>query len=119
MGIKTFIEKKDGYIHFILEGDFPGLEILDGFDQIVKASDEYNIKNILLDIRNFQYDLTNMESFSIGEYIAKTYGDKILKIACLRNISKDDNFTEVVAKNRGANFYFFNDEADAINWLKK
>jgi len=118
MGINTNIEKKDGYIHFKIEGEYPGLQILNGIDQILEAANKYQINNILLDIRNLEYSLSSIDSFNIGEYIAKTYSDKLIKIACLRDKYKEDDFTEIVAINRGANFHLFNDENNAINWLK-
>lgn len=60
-----------------------------------------------------------MESFQIGEYLSKAYKSNLIKIACLRETSKKDDFTEVVANNRGADFKLFNNEKDAIKWLKK
>ena len=119
MGIETEIENKIDYIHFKLKGEFPGVQILNGFDKLVESSKEFNIKKILLDIRDFDYNLSYLESFNIGEYIAKTYNKYFLKVACLRNLNKKDNFTETVAVNRGAFFRFFNDENKAIDWLKK
>ncbi len=118
MSINTNIEKKDGYIHFILKGEFPGLKILDGFDKIIEASEKFDVKNILLDIRNFDYEISGIESYHIGEYISNKYGINMIKIACLRNKNKQDDFTEIVARNRGANFKLFTDEYEAINWLK-
>ena len=46
------------------------------------------------------------------------YNIEMIKIACLRNKNKRDDFTEIVARNRGANFRLFTDEYEAINWLK-
>lgn len=119
MDINTEITKKDSYIHFKLNGEFPGIEILTGFDKIIESSEKYNIKNILLDIRNFNYDLSNMDSFNIGQYIANTYSEYKLKIACLRKKDKKNDFTETVAINRGAFFKLFNNEKEAIDWLNK
>lgn len=117
MGIITEVENKIDYIHFKLKGEFPGLEILNGFDKIVEANKEFNIKNILLDIRDFDYDLSYMENYTIGEYIAKTYSRYGLKVACLKKKVKD-KFTETVAVNRGAFFKMFDCENEAIDWLK-
>ena len=119
MGIETTAEKKENYIHFTLKGDFPGMEILNGFDKIIEVSNKFKIKNVLLDIREFNYDLTDFERYSIGEYISKNYGKNLIKIACLRKRNKKEDFTSIVAKNRGASFNFFNDEIKAINWLKE
>jgi hypothetical protein len=119
MGVETEVEKKEDYIHFKLKGEFPGLQILNGMDMIIEVTRKYKIFNILLDIRDFNYDLSGMESFSVGEYISKTYSNDLIRIACLRNLDKKDDFTEIVAQNRGAVFKLFNNESEAISWLKE
>ena len=118
MVIETLVENKVDYIHFRLKGEFPGLDVLNGFDKIVEANRKFNINNILLDIREFDYDLSDMESFTIGEYIAKNYRETGLKVACLRSPNKNNDFTETVAVNRGVSFKLFNEEDQAIKWLK-
>ncbi len=119
MGVEVECKKKEGYIHLKLKGEFPGVQILTGFDKILDFVKKYGIAKVLLDIRSFDYELSELESFSIGEYISKTYMNDLIKIACLRSLSKKNDFTETVAVNRGATFKLFDNENNAISWLKE
>jgi hypothetical protein len=118
MGIEFEIDKKEDYIHIKYNGEFPVIQIFDRFDKIIDHANEFNVSKVLLDLRYFDYELTNMESFHIGEYISKAYKSNLIKIACLRDASKKDDFTEFVTTNSGADFRLFNNEKDAIKWLK-
>lgn len=122
MEIEKLIEKKNGYIHFKLKGTFQGLkidkEIINVFSKIVESAVKYDCLRILLDAKDLDYKIDNIERYKIGEYIANIYKKNLIRIACLRCVNINDDFTEIVAKNRGANFKFFNDELEAINWLK-
>lgn len=118
MDIKFEIDEKEDYIHIKLKREFPVIQIFDRFDKIIDHANEFNVSKVLLDLRYFDYELTNMESFYICEYIFKAYKSNLIKIACLRDTSKKDDFTEVVATNRGEDFKLFNNEKDSINWLK-
>ena len=122
MGIEKFIEKKKDYIHIKLKGIFQDVEIdkeiINVFSKIIESSMKYDCFRILLDATDLNYEIDNIERYKIGEYIANVYKKDHIRIACLRSLNIKDDFTEIVATNRGAYFKFFNNETEAINWLK-
>ena len=122
MGFETEIEKMDEHIHFRLKGDFTGFEIdkelIDVFYKIEESVNRYNCFNVLLDATELDYKIRTNERYKIGEFIANLYRKNFIKIACLRSSDKKDDFTEIVATNRGAVFKLFNNDKEAIKWLK-
>jgi len=122
MGFEKEIEKRDEHIHFRLKGDFTGFEIdkelIDVFYKIEESVTRYNCFKVLIDATELDYKIRTNERYKIGEFIANLYRKNFIKIACLRCSDKKDDFTEIVATNRGAVFKFFIDEKEAINWLK-
>jgi len=122
MSIGTTFEKKDEYIHFRVKGVFQGLDIdrqiIDVFYELVGSADRFDCFKVLLDASELDYQIETIEKNKIGEFIANICNKNLIKIACLRSSVHIDDFTELVAHNRGADFKFFNDEKEAINWLK-
>ena len=59
------MKKKEGHIHIRLKGRFPGVQILTGFDKILDFVKKYGISKVLLDIKSFDYELSDLESFSM------------------------------------------------------
>ena len=122
MSIKTTSEKKDEYIHFRVKGVFQSLDIdrplIDVFYEIVESADRYDCFKVLLDASELDYQIETIQKNKIGEFVANICNKNLIKIACLRNSIHIDDFTELVARNRGADFKFFDDEKEAINWLK-
>ncbi len=122
MGVEKLIEKKKDYIHIKLKGLFQDVgidkEIINVFSKIVESAMKYDCYRILLDATELNYEIDNIERYKIGEYIANVYKKNQIRIACLRCLNMKDDFTEIVATNRGAYFKFFNNEKEAINWLK-
>jgi len=122
MGFEKKKEKKEGYIHFRLKGVFKGFEIdkeiIDVFYKIEESAKRYDCLNVLLDATELDYEIDNTERYKIGEYVANIYRRNLIRIACLRCSNMKDDFTEIVAVNKGAIFKFFNDEKEAVNWLK-
>jgi len=115
MGFETEIEKKGGYIHFRLKGVFKGFEIdkeiIDVFYKIEESSKRYDCLKVLLDATELDYEIDNTERYKIGEYVANIYRKNLIRIACLRCSNMKDDF-------KGAIFKFFNDENEAVKWLK-
>jgi hypothetical protein len=122
MSINTDIQLKNDYIHFKINGVFSGLDIdtkiLDIFHKVVEYAEKYNCFRVLLDATELDYEIGVDEEYKIGEFIANIYRKNLIRIACLRTSDKKDDFTEIVAYNRGASFKFFYDENEAVNWLK-
>ncbi|MEE8565606.1 MAG: hypothetical protein V3S79_04365 [Candidatus Thermoplasmatota archaeon] len=122
MSFETEIEKNDCYIHFRLKGVFEGFEIdkeiIDVFYKIEESAKRYDCFRVLLDATELDYKINDSERYKIGEYVANIYRKNLIKIACLRCSNMKDDFTEIVATNRGALFKFFNDEKEAVKWLK-
>ena len=122
MGVETEVENKGGYIHFRVIGDYSGadfdLDLKDAFNEVVESAKRLNSASVLLDIRKLDYNIDVLERYKIGEAISDIFRKNLIRIACLRCSDNDDDFTEVVANNRGAIFKFFVKEKDAIKWLK-
>lgn len=122
MSITTSIELKNNIITYRLKGIFDGLnidnEIINIFQEMLENVKKYNCKRVLMDTTKLEYDIITSEKHKIGEFVANICNKNMIELACLRNLDKIDDFTEIVATNRGAKFKFFKDEKKAISWLK-
>jgi len=121
MVIAKEIRKMDGYIDFKVKGVFENSnfnkELLDVFYTIEDSSNRYDCPRVLLDATNLDYNISDIDRFRIGKMIAEIYQKNLIRIACLRCENIINDFTEIVAYNRGAYFKFFKDRDDAIKWL--
>jgi hypothetical protein len=121
MAIEKELKKMDGYIDFKIKGIFENLnfnkELLEVFYQIEDSSNRYDCPRVLLDATCLDYNITDMDRYKIGDMIAKIYKKKLIRIACLRCENIINDFTEIVAYNRGAYFKFFKYRDEAIKWL--
>jgi len=123
MMVNKEVKKMDGYIDFKVEGVFENSnfnkELIELFYMIEDSAFKYNCTKVLLDAKDLDYNINDFDRYRIGEMIASFYKKNFIRIACLRCKDIINDFTEVVAYNRGAYFKFFNDKKEAINWLKK
>ncbi len=102
----------------IFEGFDVNKELLDVFGKLVETVKKYDCLRVLIDASDLDYEISNFQKYKIGDYISKIFRKELIRIACLRCSDKKDDFTEIVATNRGAVFKLFNDKKEAINWLK-
>jgi hypothetical protein len=113
-------EKKDGYIHFKIIGEF---EESSDFGKIKELGDipkKYGYSTILIDVRNLNYNLDTLKRFQLSEYWVKICRDLgFIKTAILGKEEKMDRLSENVIMNRGFDFRLFTNEKEAIDWLIK
>jgi len=123
MVVENEILKKDDYIYFKVKGVFENINMnneLVNYSKIISnCVDEYNCRNVLLDISKLEYDINSINRYRVGLGIQKLFAKHFVRIACLRNKNVIDDFAEIVASNRGAVFKFFNNKKKAIEWLKE
>ena len=123
MVIEKEIIKKDYYIHFKVKGVFEksdfDKELIDVFYKIEESANDFNCLRILLDATELEYNISDTERYRIGDMIANMFNKNLIRIACLRCRNIINDFTEIVAFNKGAVFKFFNDEKEAIKWLSE
>ena len=112
--------KKDDYLHIIIKGVFDknfDEELVDCFKIIYESVKKFDCYRVLLDAVDLDYKIDYIQRYRIGEMIGNLYKKDLIRIACLRCLDKKDDFTEIVAHNKGAIFKFFNDKKEAIDWL--
>ncbi len=71
----------------------------------------------MIDIREKDGSIPEMDRFFLGEYIAKLNLNKWIKTAVIAKKEQINKFSETVAQNRGAQLYISSTEEDAYEWL--
>ena len=76
-----------------------------------------NIFKVLVDCIPVRYaEIPTIEMFFLGESLAEVLRDRV-KLACVWNGNKEEEFLELVATNRAANFRIFDSIKIAEMWL--
>lgn len=121
MRFKVETDLHEEYLTFRLIGknveDLNENEMVEFFGMILEYVKKYDVKKILINAKGLDYTIFTKERFAIGEYVAKICTKYNIKIAGIRNSKQTDNFTEIVADNRGANVGFFDSKEEAVKWL--
>ena len=74
------------------------------------------LDKVLINARNLQDDISNLDRYEIGKEIAKAIGPKIM-VAVVANSNIINYMTEHSAVNRGAKLQMFTDTQKAMEWL--
>ncbi len=126
MSIDLDFEMKEGYLYVRVTGVFTLKEALDAFKKTIEAAANYHAARILIDGLEFKGAPDTVERYSFGEYIAealakseKSGNTKRLRVAFVARepLLDPDHFIMVVASNRGANVWSFDNLPDALKWL--
>jgi hypothetical protein len=116
--IKYF--EKENYLYFKLQGKLIFDEKILEDPTLPDAIQRYNCSKILLDITDLDAPMKTVDRYEIGEYFAHlSQSPKNVKTAVLKPTYHKEDFTEIVAQNRGALFEFFTDKKEALEWLLK
>ena len=119
MKINYSFEKRNFYIYLTLTGNFNMNEVL-SFGGIIKEKcHEENTYKILVDSLELeQMNLSTTDRFRIGEKVASEFGSAFKMASVIKKENIDsNNFGDIVALNRGANFKSFDDIESAKAWL--
>jgi hypothetical protein len=117
--MKISFEKKDGYIHFKIKGEFKESKDFSKIKNLGEISKKYGFSTILVDVIKLNYNFDTLKRFQLSEYWVKICRDLgFIKTAILGNEDKMDKLSENVIINRGFDFRLFTDEKLAVDWLK-
>jgi hypothetical protein len=94
-------------------------EFFDSIDNAFKICKEKNYHKLILDIFDINFtEIRVIDKFLAGEKIAELFKSSN-KVAVLAPKKFHDNFTEVVAANRGSLLKAFDEKKDAIKWIRQ
>ena len=123
MNFNVYIEKNDGIIIFNLTDREKIIdatkETIELFEFIVKCAKKYKCNKILIDASNLEYKIFISERYGLGKYASEMCIKYNLKIACIKYLSDEEEFPDILMHNLGVNFKFFKDRIKALDWLKE
>ena len=126
MGIVLSISTEPEFLRVIAEGEFELEAAKENFIEILEAVARYRSEKVLLDGRALSGEMTTMERFYYGEFVAQAIaGSRERGIARLpkfayvlkQPILDPRRLAETVAVNRGVEMRFFDNFSDALTWL--
>lgn len=126
MSIDSRFEVKEEYLHLWVTGVFALDEALDGLKKTIQTAVENHVTKILIDGLGYTGMPNTTDYYRIGEFIAKEVvrfavfrGVNMLRIAFVFRAPLLDRgqFDVLVATNRGADVWSFDNVPDALQWL--
>jgi len=127
MSIDLRLEMKKEYLYVQMTGVFTIEEAKGSFCKILEAASDNDAPKALLNCLQLEGAPSMIERFTYGAFVAKElrlysirFGRPSIKLACVARepLLDKERFGEIVATNRGANVKMFDDEKDALNWLR-
>ncbi len=114
------VVRKEGYLHITFSGAFSLAKTKHVVDAVLERCSEEGCSNVLFDCRPMTGEITILERFHVGEYLAMTMPDS-LWIAMLGREDQmlPDKFFENVVRNRTLILGVFSFIDEAIEWLKQ
>ena len=113
-------EKKKDYIYFKITGEYDNSVDFEKIKTLTDIPKQHDYSTILIDIRDFHYNLNAADKYNLSEYWVKICRNlDFLATAILGSGEKMDDFSENVITNRGGNYKLFTDEKQAVDWLMK
>ena len=116
-GFGIIVDKIDDYIHFKVQGSFPGREGLLEPDLIKHACKEHNCNKVLLDVTELDFNPNVKDLIDFKKYINKLNREKKVKMALLRSPSGFDKLVKIFEKKKVEYFKTFTDKNEALDWL--
>jgi len=110
-------ELRNGYIFSEIREDINSNNYERIFQKIIEEGKRNSQNKILIDVSKVKLNINILSRFEVGQLMAER-ARLVFKIAAI--ISKEEmkeKFAETVARNRGLNFYVFDNEEKAIKWL--
>ena len=118
MSFEVTIKKENDYLCIKLVGEFNAKEMR-SYDpkMLAKACDHYKCDKLLIDIQKLTGEIGTLEKFEMGLGMATYLGSQIKVVVLGTEDQISDNFTQIVAVNRGANVDVFSDKREAVQRL--
>ena len=114
--IRVTLEERDGYLRFTVSG----LYNFEDFKVLVTAfRDESILAKVgkaLLDVRQLQGSVPNIDRYNLGQLFAKTWAE-VLKMGIIGRPDHEDPLFENTAVNRYAQVMVNDDERTVLDWL--
>lgn len=111
------MEKKKEYLYFTISGEYDRADFTSYAALILKECGKQNVHKVLINALQVSgTDLSIMERYIVGEYIAQLFPSSI-KLAVVWPEEDINKFAETVAVNRGVFIRVFPDVAVAEHWL--
>lgn len=126
MSINSRVEVKERYLYVWVTGVYNLAESLDGLKKTLETAAACHVTRILIDGLGYTGTPSTTDYFRIGEFIAKEVvhfamfrGVNLLRIAFVfrEPLLDREHFDVLVASNRGADAWSFENVPDALKWL--
>ena len=116
--IEVDIEKKDDYLYVAYTGEYRGkIETLQ-FNSLLDACGKHSCSKMMVDITGCSLNVSGIDRYEYAKEVAKFFGiSSKVKIACIVKPDQYNDFAEIVARNRGADYKAFTDKTEGMNWL--
>lgn len=116
MDLEVFIEQCDDYLKVVVRGQQSRSDAFEVIDMISAQAVATGLHRVLVDGRDLTNRLEASDIFSIGEQVAKVFGNR-LRVALVYRVDFVHGFGESVAVSRGAVFTVRATEQEALSWL--
>jgi len=120
MSMQSSFEAKSSYLHISCSGTFDLAEAGRVFQQAFDVAAQQHLLKVLVDIRSVDGDVSTMDRYAIGDFIARQYlqhaGIKVGVVGA-EPLVHSARFGATVARNRGAFFKAATDLNEVLEWL--
>lgn len=117
MRIRVRLVRHEDYLQAKLSGEYPAGEFLTKLSsKMVHLLEMNSLKKILIDAREIEPPQNELDRYFVGEVIAEKTKYKYLTSIITRK-GEFNNFSETVARNRGASLLITDDINTAAEWL--
>ena len=114
--LKYTTHPESSHLRIVVTGEFAFQAMLDLVTVFYQETQKAGRSRLLVDCSRMEGKVTEPNKYFIGEKIAMTYGVEI-KVALVMPQGTVTKLGEMVAVNRGANFFATDDETEALTWL--
>jgi hypothetical protein len=109
-------EPLDGYLRINVTGRFSFKRVMDLVQAFRDETIDAGKKRLLVDCSDMAGTITESDKFFIAEKIAMTLRNEVRAVVIMP-VGRVTKLGELVAVNRGADFFVTDSEGDALKWL--
>jgi hypothetical protein len=109
-------EPLDGYLRINVTGRFSFKRVMDLVQAFRDETIDAGKKRLLVDCSDMAGTITESDKFFIAEKIAMTLRNEVRAVVIMP-VGRVTKLGELVAVNRGADFFVTDSEVDALKWL--
>jgi hypothetical protein len=110
------LTQRDNYLVLRVAGDYSAGALTALGDMVAKATEEHDCTNVMVDMREVQGLISNMDRFVAGVYAAQLW-PRPLHVAVVLQSAAMDSFFQNTAYNRGVQTLVVASEDEAKAWL--